>query len=104
MARKDEISADEPIYLQRRDREASRFFLFRLRGEPLSSSGWAARGDTALRQITEARLTYEPRSFAQRASHPPAARERGKTCPCIRYNFRSDGLFADRQEEAYAAS
>lgn len=101
MARKDEISADEPHYLHA-PRPASMPVSFRLRGNRLIVERLGSEQAIPLSQITEARLTYEPRSFAQKLYRTRLRLASGGNLSLHSVNFRSM-VFSDRQEEAYAA-
>lgn len=101
MARKDDISDEEPHYLHA-PRPASMPVTFRLRGNRLIVERLGSEQAVPLSQITEARLTYEPRSFAQKLFRTRLRLASGGTLSLHSVNFRSM-VFADRQEEAYAA-
>ncbi|WP_165603994.1 hypothetical protein [Saliniramus fredricksonii] len=75
---------------------------FRLRGNRLIVERLGSEQAIPLAQITEARLTYEPRSFAQRLYRIRLRLASGGNLSLHSVNFRSM-VFADRQEEAYAA-
>ncbi len=101
MARKDENQPGEPHYLHA-PRPASMPVGFRLRGSQLIVDRLGSEQAVPLSQITEVRLTYEPRSFAQKLYRTRLRLASGGTLSLHSVNFRSM-VFADRQEEAYAA-
>lgn len=101
MARKDENSPGEPHYLHA-PRPASMPVSFRLRGNRLIVERLGSEQAIPLSQITEVRLTYEPRSFAQKLYRTRLRLASGGSLSLHSVNFRSM-VFADRQEEAYAA-
>ena len=75
---------------------------FRLRGRQLIVLRVGSEQPVPLDQIAEVRLTFEPRSFAQKLFRARLRLKTGNTLSLHSVNFRSM-VFADRQEEAYAA-
>lgn len=101
MARIEQNSAGEISYLHA-PRPASMPVGFRLRGHQLVIERLGAEQVVPLNQVTEVRLTYEPRSFAQTLYRARLRLASGGNLSLHSVNFRSM-VFADRQEEAYGA-
>jgi hypothetical protein len=83
-------------------RPASMPVSFHLRGRQLIVDRLGSEQPVPLDQIAEVRLTFEPRSFAQKLYRIRLRLKSGNTVSLHSVNFRSM-VFADRQEEAYAA-
>ena len=101
MATKDRNSGENPAY-SHSPRPASMPVSFQLRGRQLIVDRLGSQQPVPLDQIEEVRLTFEPRSFAQKLFRTRLRLKTGNTLSLHSVNFRSM-VFADRQEEAYTA-
>jgi len=101
MATNDRNADEAPAYTHA-PRPASMPVGFRLHGRQLIVVRVGSEQPVPLDQIEEVRLTFEPRSFAQKLFRARLRLKTGNTLSLHSVNFRSM-VFADRQEEAYAA-
>ncbi len=101
MARNEQNSAAAISYVHT-PRPASMPVGFTLRGSRLVVERLGSEQEIPLSGIREVRLTYETRSFAQKLYRAHLRIESGGKLSLHSVNFRSM-VFADRQEETYAA-
>ncbi len=101
MSKKVPDAGENPAY-SHAPRPASMPVSFQLRGRQLIIDRLGSEQPVPLDQVEEVRLTFETRSFAQKLFRTSLRLKTGSTLSLHSVNFRSM-VFADRQEEAYAA-